>query len=77
MAGGEIVPRLFLWVLKIRVCGQVDDGRPITDDEGLVREMSLQDAKEIIKPVSQKLEYIRIGRRCKSPLETVRCRVAR
>jgi hypothetical protein len=77
MAGGKIVAGFFLWVLKIRDYGQVDHGRPLTNDEGLVREMSFQDAKEIIKPVFKKLEYIWIGRRCKSALEAVRCHIAR
>src|ERR1700739_2365509 len=77
MTGDKIVPSLFLWILKICDYGQVDHGRTVTDDEGLVREMPLYDAKVVIKPGFKKLECIWIGRRCKSALEAVRCHVTR
>src|SRR5437016_278284 len=51
MVGSEIVPGFFLWVLEVSDYGQVDHGRPLTNHEGLVSQVPLQDAKEIIKPV--------------------------
>jgi hypothetical protein len=77
MAGGEIVPGFFLWVLEVSDYGQVDHGRPLTNHEGLVSQVPLQDAKEIIKPVFKKLEYIWIGRRRKDALVAIGCHVAR
>jgi hypothetical protein len=77
MVGSEIVPGFFLWVLEVSDYGQVDHGRPLTNHEGLVSQVPLQDAKEIIKPVFKKLEYIRVGRGCKDALVAIGCHVAR
>jgi hypothetical protein len=77
MADGEIVPGFLLWVLEISDHRQVDYGWPLTNHEGSVRQLLLQNRKEIIQPVFQKPEHFCVGRRCKDALETVRRHIAR
>jgi len=53
MAGCEIIPGFLLWVLEISDHRQVDYGWPLTNHEGSVRQLLLQNRKEIIQPVFQ------------------------
>ena len=62
MACGEIVPTLVFWVLEIRARGEVYDRQPFANHKGLLRQVPLENVEELIEPVFEKLEHIRVGR---------------
>lgn len=61
MAGCEIIPGFLVWVLEISDHRQVHYGWPLTNHEGSVRQLLLQNRKEIIQPLFQKLSTSALG----------------
>ena len=76
VARGEVVPTLVFWVLEIGACRQVYDRQPFANHKGLPRQAPLKNVEELIEPVFEKPERIRVGRWHKSPLKTVRRHIA-
>ena len=76
VARGEVVPTLVFWVLEIGACRQVYDRQPFANHKGLPRQALLKNVEELIEPVFEKPERIRVGRWHKSPLKTVRRHIA-